>query len=213
MYVYIDGFSFYYGISKPTNLKWCDLLHLSESLLPNYEILKIKLFTGRSKSIPDNPKAPDRQNQYLKALRTFEKVEVIDSKYSKFAKNLVLEKDQNKSNPKKVKVVYFQEKKSDVNLAVHMVMDAVNSKYDVAAIFTNDTDFVEPIKRVRYDLNKKVILVPTTVDGYRMVSKDLLKFANSKRDISLSILTNNQLPKTIKQKNKSPIIMPDEWNQ
>ena len=41
-----------------------------------------------------------------------------------------------------------EEKGSDVNLGVHMLNDAWRDAYDIAAIVTNDTDLVEPMKLV-----------------------------------------------------------------
>jgi hypothetical protein len=41
------------------------------------------------------------------------------------------------------------EKGSDVNLASHLVRDALTDVFDVAVVLTNDTDLIEPIRIVR----------------------------------------------------------------
>jgi hypothetical protein len=46
-----------------------------------------------------------------------------------------------------------EEKGSDVNLGVHLVRDAFKGHFDLAAVFTNDTDLVEPVRIVTQELN------------------------------------------------------------
>ncbi|MGB0720609.1 MAG: hypothetical protein ACPGRX_09045, partial [Bdellovibrionales bacterium] len=47
-YVYIDGFNFYYGATKNTDLKWLDPMALTKKLVkPHNQIQKINYFTAR----------------------------------------------------------------------------------------------------------------------------------------------------------------------
>ena len=52
-----------------------------------------------------------------------------------------------------------EEKGSDVNLGVHLVRDACQGAFDLAAVLTNDTDLLEPIRIVRQELNPPVTLL------------------------------------------------------
>ena len=45
-YVYIDGFTLYYGCLKGTPYKWLDLLALCRVMLPNDALDQIKYFTA-----------------------------------------------------------------------------------------------------------------------------------------------------------------------
>ena len=58
------------------------------------------------------------------------------------------------NGPKFATVVKTEEKGSDVNIATHMVHDAHLGLYDTAVVISNDSDLVEPVKIIRYKLNK-----------------------------------------------------------
>ncbi len=53
------------------------------------------------------------------------------------------------------------EKGSDVNLAAHLLNDARNRVFEVAAVISNDTDLVTPIDMVKGQGKKMYILCPT----------------------------------------------------
>lgn len=53
----------------------------------------------------------------------------------------------------------MEEKGSDVNLAAHLINDAWKGLFDVAAVISNDTDLVEPIRMVTIERNKVVFIV------------------------------------------------------
>ena len=59
--------------------------------------------------------------------------------------------------PVVAKVWKTEEKGSDVNLASHLVYDACQGSFDVAAVLSNDTDLVEPIRIVTQELGLPVI--------------------------------------------------------
>jgi hypothetical protein len=50
-------------------------------------------------------------------------------------------------------------KGSDVNLGCHLVRDAFRQDFDVAAVLSNDTDLVEPIRIVTQELGLPVGLI------------------------------------------------------
>ncbi len=50
-------------------------------------------------------------------------------------------------------------KGSDVNLGVHLVRDAFTGAFDEAAILTNDTDLVEPVRIVTQEVGLPVTLL------------------------------------------------------
>jgi hypothetical protein len=63
------------------------------------------------------------------------------------------------STPDVAYVWKTEEKGSDVSLGVHLVRDALKGYFDVAAVLTNDTDLVEPVRIVGQELNFPVILL------------------------------------------------------
>lgn len=61
--------------------------------------------------------------------------------------------------PDVVRIIKTEEKGSDVNLASHLLFDAFRDHYDVAAVISNDSDLVEPIRLVTREVGKPVGLL------------------------------------------------------
>jgi len=81
--VYIDGFNLYRRLLQghPED-KWLDLEALSEFLLPEYELVRVRYFTARIKSLPGaDADAPQRQQAYLRALRTLPRTTIHLGKF------------------------------------------------------------------------------------------------------------------------------------
>jgi len=76
-YVYIDGFNLYYGVIKETPYKWLNIRLLCQNYFKKYHILKLKYFTAIISSRPNNPNKPNRQQIYLRALKTIPNLEII----------------------------------------------------------------------------------------------------------------------------------------
>jgi len=75
--------------------------------------------------------------------------------------------------PKRVWVEKTEEKGSDVNLASHLVRDAFQKQFEVAALVTNDSDLAEPVRIVAEELKVPVgILNP-----HQHHSKELQRYA------------------------------------
>lgn len=147
--VYIDGFNLYYGSMKGTPYKWMNPLSMSRLLFPRDTINKVKYFTARVAARPSDPDQPIRQNTYFRALRTVPEIEIIEGTF--FTKEVMMPLAN--TNPQQyVKVIKTEEKGSDVNLAVHMLNDAYRNDFELAVMVTNDSDLLEPLKIVKYQL-------------------------------------------------------------
>lgn len=79
--VYIDGLNLYNGAVKGTAHKWLDPQALVQALLPAAAINRIRYFTARVKARPNDPDAPNRQEFYLRALRTLPNLEVTEGQF------------------------------------------------------------------------------------------------------------------------------------
>ena len=154
--VYIDGFNLYYGSLKDTPYKWLNPLAMCRLLLPNDTISQIKYFTARVAARPSDPDQPIRQNTYFRALETVPEIQIIEGRF--LTKEVMMPLAN--SNPKKyVKVIKTEEKGSDVNLAVHLLHDAYRKNFELAVMVTNDSDLLEPLKIVKYELGLPVGLI------------------------------------------------------
>ncbi len=89
VYVYIDGFNFYYRLFKnnrrtygfPAHYKWLDLLKLSQRLAPGQDIDWIGYFTAFVSQNTNDPDQHLRQRAYIEALRTIPCLEVVAGKF------------------------------------------------------------------------------------------------------------------------------------
>ena len=125
--IYIDGFNLYYSL-KNTSFKWLNLQKLSQLYLntQQHDIQKIKYFIAKVKSTPNNPSKDIRQDIYLRALNTIPNLQII---YGKFKKRQIKgflcdPSDRRQLKKNIVEIKKWEEKKSDVNIATHLVADA-----------------------------------------------------------------------------------------
>ena len=63
----------------------------------------------------------------------------------------------------------MEKKRSDVNLACHLLLDAFHNNFDVAAVLSNDSELVEPIRIVTQVLGKPVGLLSPHADPAKEV--------------------------------------------
>ncbi len=157
-YVYVDGFNLYYRAVRGTPFKWLNIRRLCELLLPGYDIVRIKYFTARVRAHADDPDAPQRQQVFLRALRTIPDFEII---YGSFLSHEVTMRLAHPmpGGPKSVRVMRTEEKGSDVNLGAHLVHDAHLGRFEVAAVVSNDSDLREPIRIVSDEMRMPIIVV------------------------------------------------------
>ncbi|HVC62374.1 MAG TPA: NYN domain-containing protein [Acetobacteraceae bacterium] len=214
--IYVDGFNLYYRLlDKRPALKWLNIKTLAEKLLKSdNHVTGVRYYTAHVSGRID-PTAPARQQIYLDALRTVPEVSIhlgtflVSEKFSGLAKppdfrpRLTLPQPW----PDVVKVVKVEEKGSDVNLACHLLLDAFQGNYDVAAVISNDSDLVEPIRIATQILHKPVgLLSPVTNPN-----PELSRAASFIRRISVSDLAACQFPDPIIQADGTPIAKPVSW--
>jgi len=205
-FVYVDGFNLYYGAVKDTKLKWLNIHHLCELLLPELAIHTIKYFTARVSGRKDDPDKPTRQQIYLRALRTIPRLEVI---YGSFLSHDVLMPlaDPAPGGPRFARVVRTEEKGSDVNIAAHLVHDAHQQLFEVAVLVTNDSDLLEPIRLVRRQLGLPVgILNPHE----QTPSVVLVREAAFMKQIRHGALAASQFPDVLRD-SKGKFHKPTAW--
>jgi hypothetical protein len=88
----------------------------------------------------------------------------------------------------------MEEKGSDVNLAAHLLNDAWKGSFEAAAVFSNDTDLIEPIRMVAKERNKAVFVV---CPGRWGMARGLQTVATYTRHIRRAMLASSQFPTNI----------------
>ena len=206
-HVYIDGFNLYYRALKGTPYKWLDLEALCHRLLPQNTILSIKYFTAHVNARPNDPEQPSRQQAYLRAITTSSLVEIILGHFLSSTIRMPLAHPL-PNGAATVEVLKTEEKGSDVNIATHLLWDAVQDRYDVAVIISNDSDLLTPIKLVRNELGKKIVILTPSKHHQ---SIELQKTADYWKVLRQTHLGQSQFPNAIVTADGNTILKPSSW--
>jgi uncharacterized LabA/DUF88 family protein len=189
--VYIDGFNLYYGCIHDTPHAWLDMSALCARLLPNNQINRIRYFTALVTPRPSDPQQRNRQEIYIRALRTIPNLTIY---YGSF---LATKPWMRRADGKgRVRVLKSEEKGSDVNLASHLLIDCFRSDCDVAVIISNDSDLVFPIEHVKKHLGKIIRIVNPRP------SRELLAVANFYKQIRPLCTRDMSLPGSLDRRTR-----------
>lgn len=155
--IYIDGANFVYGL-KSLNEKYSDYHFDFESffkkVVENNSLIDIFYYNASLKQVV-NPRRFKEQQKLLARLRKIEKCKVILCKR---------QKRFNKDDEE-----YYTIKGDDINLALDMLNDAWENKYDKAILISGDGDFAPLLKYVK-NKNKEV----EVISFYEIASKNLI---------------------------------------
>ncbi len=99
----------------------------------------------------------------------------------------------------------MEEKGSDVNLAAHLLNDAWKDLFEAAAVISNDTDLVVPIRMVREERRRPVFVV---CPGRWQIAPQLRQAASHVRHIRPAMLRAAQFPDTLPG---TAIVKPAGW--
>lgn len=214
--VYVDALNLYYRALRFTAHKWLNLEALVTASLPAHcDIQGINYYYAPVSGRTDSG-APNRQAVYLRALKTLSLV-------STYKGNFIAKKVwAGLANPLEFRPTHWfsfvyprpvvarvwktEEKGSDVNLGAHLVRDGFQKKFETAAVLTNDTDLVEPIRIVVEELHLPLILL-TPVN---QAAPSLAKFATEVRHIG-PYLGPSQFPNSVVDAHGRQIHKPPNW--
>lgn len=147
---YIDGFNLYYGL-RSKGWRWFYWLNVQEMarriLKPDQMLIITKYFTSIVNHPPDKHR---RQAVYLEALSTLEGLEVY---YGHYLSDMVTCRRCGHTHQT------YHEKMTDVNIAVELMADAFQDRFDVALLVSADSDLVAPIQTVQRLFDQKRIVV------------------------------------------------------
>ncbi|MVN21772.1 NYN domain-containing protein [Mucilaginibacter arboris] len=162
---YIDGFNLYFGMKQSGNdTLWLNPKKLVLSLLkPNQELVHLNYFTSRIRNNPDKER---RQNTYIEAIETLSDCKIV---YGHYQSHIEECRKCGHTYP------YSNEKMTDVNIAVSMMEDAFNDKYDAAFLITGDSDLVPPIKSIQSLFPSKRVFVGFPPNRFNVSVKNVSK--------------------------------------
>ena len=199
MIAYIDGFNFYHGLraSGLKDSRWLDYHGLSLSLLqPGERLALVRYFTSRVKN---NPPKASRQGVFIDALLARGGIEIDFGHFlSKSARCYSCGKVWQKN----------EEKKTDVNIAVRLLEDASDDRFDTAMVISGDSDLVPPIQSVlrRFPLKRVVVAFPP-----RRSSTELKQAASAALSIFPQTIHSNHLPDPVRTPSGVALHAPSGW--
>lgn len=111
--------------------------------------------------------------------------------------------------PLVVQVLRTEEKGTDVNLAIYLLLDCFDNDFDEAVVISNDSDLAFPIEKVISQF-KKVVGVINPHSG-RGLSGNLIRVASFYlRTINKKVLAACQFPTTLTD-SKGTFTKPTTW--
>lgn len=158
---FIDGFNMYHSIDGLRNdLKWLNYWELANAFVKKSDRL-VRVLYFSAIATWDQGKVK-RHNDYIKALQSVG-VEAVLGKFKRVTRKCRNCRQQFQT---------FEEKETDVNIAIHLLKLAFKDEYDVALLFSGDSDLIPAVKSVRTVAPHKEIKV---VIPYGRSSEDLKK--------------------------------------
>jgi len=199
---YIDGFNLYFGMRSKgwRRYYWLDMWGFSLALLkPGQQLEYVKYFTSRVSSSPDDPDQDKRQNLYLEALGTLPQTTIYFGHY--LSKTMQCRKCG-------ATWMKQEEKMTDVNIAMELLVDAQQDRFDTALLISADSDLTGPVVKVRKLFPKKRVVVAFPPNR---VSERLKREANGWINIGADSVRNSQLPDPVVKPDGVALHKPIEW--
>ena len=138
---YIDGFNLYHGLRDRYGHRylWLDLVQLVRHLRPHDSVVAVRYFTA---VVRNDPPAQARQQAYLDALRAHSGscLQIVHGRY---------QAKQQACRRCGAAWTSYEEKETDVNIAVSLVADADAATADLAVLISADSDLCPAIRTAR----------------------------------------------------------------
>jgi len=181
---------------------------------PKSEIIAIKYFTAdiKAKLSTRGDASWAAQQDYLQALKKhIPCIQIIKGSYAISKAKYHAYTDPIDFDTKHT-VWRAEEKQTDVNIAIHMVIDAIDDKCEQAVLFSNDTDLVLALQTVRERKPNIIVGTIAPIRGEeRQASVELSKHSHwTRHGIRVDELTSSQLPNTVLTR-KRLVTKPDHW--
>ena len=203
--VFIDGFNLYFGM-KDCNathsyrkILWLDISSFLHKYLDNelYRIANIYYFTA----IPENnKKKAERHQLYCKALESTG-IKIIYGQYKDKFVNCPLCKQEFKS---------YEEKETDVNVALWILRRGIEDGYDKAVLFSGDSDLAPALENAQELFKDKIFQVMFPINRNR--SNRLKKVCPVAPMYQYqSCYKKNQFPDIINLPDGTTLTKPERW--
>ena len=199
VFAYIDGFNLYHGMldARLHNARWLDLQAMCAALpRPHQRLDLVRYFTARFRN---DPEAARDQQVYLDALLARGGVEI------EFGYFVATSVECRRCGFVRSK---YEEKRTDVNMAVRLLEDAFDDRFDLAIVVTADSDLVAPIEAVRRRFGDKRVMA---VFPPRRRSAQLRRAADAAYHLSGPVIRSSRLPDPVMEPSGVELRAPRGW--
>ncbi|HLL37652.1 MAG TPA: NYN domain-containing protein [Streptomyces sp.] len=184
--VLVDGFNLYHGMKKQRGRRylWLDHVELASRLRPRDQIVDVRYFTA---AVLDDTGAAGRQRTYLKALKARHPgvLTVVEGRY---------QRKRMHCRTCGTDWTSYEEKETDVNIAVALMEIAASAAVDTALVVSADSDLCPAVRSAR-KVNPQLTIVPAFPPHRR--SGELRALLPSAFTISETKLRQSQLPPVV----------------
>lgn len=196
----VDGFNLWHALDieeQFQHLKWLDLAKLARCFVSSKQTIEgILYFTALAAW---SPQKMERHKTYIRALR----LRGVRTVYGQFRKRDVKCRARCRQWYKK-----YEEKQTDVNIAVHLFEMAYHDKYDLAFIVSGDSDLIPAIDRIRETFPEKRFGVVIPI-GRR--AEELKQRTDLHRKMKRKHLESSRLPDIIDLGEGKVLRCPSNW--
>lgn len=172
-------------------------------------VVSIKYFTARVRSDPNFPTLPQDQGRYLDAVSTNQLIKVFEGSYKRFRVKLPFAKEPCLSCKRTnyATVWKTEEKKSDVNLAVEMTVDAYESDAEAFVLISGDSDHAAALAVARHRHGKTTVVF----NPHEGECVELRRLSTFYKNIPRNVPDACQLPDVVMSLGNKPIRRPKAW--
>jgi uncharacterized LabA/DUF88 family protein len=202
---FVDGFNLYHALDyfkdggdplRYRKYKWLNLHKLASLFVGRLDTLEqVSLFTAFAMW---DPGKVARHKLFLRANENVG-VNVVLGEFKRKSKHCTICKKH---------YTGFEEKQTDVNIAVQLFQSAYLDKYDRAVLLSGDTDLIPAIKAVRASFPHKKIGVMLPIGRS---SNDLVKQTDFRYKMRETHLISSRFPDQIILPDKSVLDCPANW--
>lgn len=196
---FIDGFNLYHALDATPayhQYKWLDFNKLVKCYLTKKdELTDIFYFTAY---ITWDPPKLNRHKLFVQALRT-RNVQIIFGKFKRRDKFCTLCKKTYST---------FEEKQTDVNIAISLFKNAMENKFDTAIIISGDSDLIPSIEAIKSTFPAKQIGVVIPIGRKSESLKNVCDFHMKMKEKHLK---TSLLPDEIDLGSGVKLVRPASW--
>ena len=197
---FIDGFNLYHALDNNPHYhqyKWLNLAKLATCYLTKRDkIQSIYYFTALATWSPSKIK---KHKKYIKALE-LQNIQIVYGEFRKKDKLCPLCKRT---------YTTFEEKQTDVNVALNLFELAIQDQYDTAIIISGDSDLIPSIQAVKSTFPTKQVGVVIPIGRRAELLKQICDFHIKMKEKHLK---TSLFEKEIDLGNNKKLICPAEWS-